>query len=285
MYKNTIKVQFHSEGVNYFKLEGLIHEVSTRQELFKTMYWPTMSSSVPHTHIWLLLFTSLSKQVLSLFSEELWNEMKQNNEVKGKQRLEGGDEVAPATVSVGTRCWLWLKEEALWLNTSAPLHHEHYPLSNQRSPASKSAHYSPSYPNFLIWLRLDGGFLSSCTPTPSQNHASIELYSACCPSTTYRSTFVSELFNKSLFICFIFSAWVHQMRGNLEQRTLIFLSWFSHFTSTDQHKLFFRLANFGTYFIQCHNVMAFMFGLITDPLGPWSSPEKCLWNRMTKVKY
>lgn len=166
-----------------------------------------------HTHMLshngFLCFTSLSSQVHCLLLSN--HKMKLNNELKGKQRLEDDDEVAnaAAAVSVCNRCWLWLKEEVLWLNTSAPLHQEHYPLSNQRSPASKPAHYSSYYPNFLIWERLEGGFLSSCTPTPSQNLASIELYSAFCPFTTYKSRFVSRLFNKFLFICFIFSTSVH----------------------------------------------------------------------------
>lgn len=144
------------------------------------------------------MFASLSSQVHHLFLSN--HEMKWNNELKGTQRLEDDDEVSAAVVPVGTRCWLWLREEVLWLNTSAPLHHEHYPLSNQRSPASKPAHYPPSYPNFLIWGRRDGGFLSSCTPPPSQKLASIELY-----SVTYKSHFVSEWFSKFLFMFHFFN--------------------------------------------------------------------------------
>lgn len=82
-----------------------------------------------------------------------------NNELKGKLRWGC---CCCCSVSVSTRCWLWLKGEVLFLNTAVPLHREHYPLSNQRSHALKPTHYFLSYPNFLIRVRLRGGFLASC---------------------------------------------------------------------------------------------------------------------------
>lgn len=110
----------------------------------------------------LFIFTSLCNHSLSLFSREPWKTIMS---WKGSRDWGCCCCCCCCSVSVCTRCWLWLKEEGLLLNTAAPLHREHYPLSNQHGHASKPTHYFLSYPNFLIWVRLDGGFFSSCAPT------------------------------------------------------------------------------------------------------------------------
>lgn len=190
----------HSEGAHYLKLERLMNEeqgssswvfqnvVLTYHRFFcfcgyifcqilRKLHEQTarVSASLtnsqspdkhPETQIYTLTTTShfhvTSQPDSEHLSGEPWNEIMSSKGSRDWWWWGGGG--CCCSVSVGTRCWLWLKEEVLLLNTAAPLHHEHYPLSNQRGPASKPAHYFPSYPNFLIWARLDG-FLSSCAPT------------------------------------------------------------------------------------------------------------------------
>lgn len=200
----------HAEGVHYFGskskvfnscIDPLPHLLSVTPIKHTETQTNTLTTSC-------YFYITFQLGCKVFFFEDPWNVI-----MSWKGSRDSSYRCCCCSVSVGTRCWLWLKAEVLLLNKPAPLRHEHYPLSSQCSPASKAAHYSPSYPNFLIWERLDGGFLSSCVTTLSQN-----------PYFNRTVFSLSNLYYVQKYLCF----WSCSTSIILAQLNLSLLSSFQH---------------------------------------------------------